>query len=620
MWRPVRVKFSNLFAHQDTEYFFKNKVCTVIFGENRDAEDCDNNGAGKSTIFEAIAIALTNKSLRDLDKEMFINRDAEDCTIEFELQNDVLNSSLKIVRKFFRGSKSAKIELIENGKVNSQMTSVNEANKRIYELIGISREDLLRYYIISQDNSYTFFKAGDVEKKEVLNRITSADMINPIIEELGDRKKQLTSDISEIESSISSIQDKIEFFKEQKANNEAVSDDYEIKAKSDRIEEIKEKRRDYERKVKKIDADIDNVQKNIEEVKSQLVPTDDLKSKRKKLKKSIDDFEKELSDSKSILRKINAEIDGVVECPNCKHKFIQGGDLDLSYSEAVDMKKDTESLIKDYEEKIKSKKSKLDGINLKIQSSESLEEKIEDFNFSINSYKRKKKSYQEEIDDASKSINAIAEEIRRIKAESKTEKVRKELEEKLKSLSSELKELEDSISEKQELLEMVNYWIYYMGKNGFTTYLANRAVSIIEGITNSYLRKFHSNLSVEINGYKVLKDGTVREKIDVRVLDGGISSTVFMGCSGGERGRVSLAGVLGIQHLINLSLDGRGLDLLLLDETFHGVDSRGQENMIKILENIGNTILMITQNVSSEFNSENKILIVKEDGVAKIVE
>ena len=91
-----------------------------------------------------------------------------------------------------------------------------------------------------------------------------------------------------------------------------------------------------------------------------------------------------------------------------------------------------------------------------------------------------------------------------------------------------------------------------------------------------------------------------------------------MGCSGGERGRVSLAGVLGIQHLINLSLDGRGLDLLLLDETFHGVDSRGQENMIKILENIGNTILMITQNVSSEFNSENKILIVKEDGVAKI--
>ena len=90
------------------------------------------------------------------------------------------------------------------------------------------------------------------------------------------------------------------------------------------------------------------------------------------MKKSIDDFEKELSDSKSILRKINAEIDGVVECPNCKHKFIQGGDLDLSYSEAVDMKKDTESLIKDYEEKIKSKKSKLDGINLKIQSYESL--------------------------------------------------------------------------------------------------------------------------------------------------------------------------------------------------------------------------------------------------------
>jgi DNA repair exonuclease SbcCD ATPase subunit len=177
MWHPKRIKFQNLFAHVDSEYVFNQGVCTVIFGENRDDEDCENNGAGKSTMFEAISLALTGKSLRDIDKEIFINYDAEDCRIEFELNNDVIGKTLKIVRQFFRGGKSAKVEVWENDEQNKQITSVNEANQHIIDLIGISREDLLRYFVISQDNAYTFFKAGDVEKKEVLNRITSADMI-----------------------------------------------------------------------------------------------------------------------------------------------------------------------------------------------------------------------------------------------------------------------------------------------------------------------------------------------------------------------------------------------------------------------------------------------------------
>lgn len=620
MWRPVKIEFNNLFAHHHTEYGFKNNVCTVIFGENLDAEDCDNNGAGKSTIFEAIAIALTNKSLRDLDKEAFINRDAEDCDVALELKNDVLNSSVKIMRKFFRGNKPVKVQIIENGKLNTQITSVNEANKRIYEIIGISREDLLRYYIISQDNSYTFFKAGDVEKKEVLNRITSADMINPLIEKLSEDKKEIAGKILELDSSLLTVDSKIGFFKEQRANNEAVNDDYEIKTKSARIEEIKTKRKQFEINIKSLDVKIKDCSDKIKTLKDKTVDVSDLKERRKKLKNNIDKIDAELSDSKSILRKIMTEINGVTECPNCHYKFIQDSEFDLTYDEAVSMKKDTESLITDYENKILDKKTKLSNLREKIANAEKIQEDIENLTLEAKSYSRRRNTLEDEIKDATEDIQSIAEEIKKIKAESKSEKIRREIDEKLKSLDADRLRLETEKKERESELNMVNYWIYYMGKNGFTTYLANRAVSIIGGITNSYLRKFYSNLLVDISGFKILKDGSVREKIDVKVFDmDNRASTTFMGCSGGERGRVSLAGVLGIQNLINLSLNGRGLDLLLLDETFHGVDSKGQENMIKILENIGSTILMITQNVTSEFNSNNKILIQKKDGVAKIV-
>lgn len=620
MWYPIKIEFFNLFAHEHTAYSFNNGVCTVIFGENLDAEDCENNGAGKSTIFEAIAIALTNKSLRDLDKEVFINRDAEDCEISFELKNDVLNKSMKIVRKFFRGSKSAKIQIWENGKLNSQLTSVNEANKYIFTQIGISREDLLRYYIISQDNGYTFFTAGDVEKKDVLNRITSADMINPIIEKLQIKKKECNSDLVAVDLKLNNLSDRIELIKEQIIQNNSIGDDYEIRNKKERIEIIKSEIKDFEARSKKLSGNISEVEKLISQSEATLVSVDDLKERRKKLKKGIEKIDNDIDESKSIIRKLSNDIDGVLECPNCHTKFIKDSEFELGYDDSVKMKKETETILSELNERMSLKKSKLKNLNEKISEAEISLEQVDSYRNDKKSYERKLRALQDQINDGKDNIKKLSEDIEKIRKESKTEKIRKELESKKNKLEVEKSELEKESENINNELSMVDYWIYYMGKNGFTTYLANRAVSIIEGITNSYLRKFHSNLSVEINGYKILKDGSVREKIDVRVLDSGISSTVFMGCSGGERGRVSLAGVLGIQHLINLSLDGRGLDLLLLDETFHGVDSRGQENMIKILENVGSTILMITQNVSSEFNSNNKILIRKEDGIAKIIE
>ena len=156
-----------------------------------------------------------------------------------------------------------------------------------------------------------------------------------------------------------------------------------------------------------------------------------------------------------------------------------------------------------------------------------------------------------------------------------------------------------------------------MGKSGFMTYVANRAVSVLEGTVNSFLKKFKSSLSVNINGFKILRDGSVREKIEVFALENGLNAETFMSKSGGERGRINLAGVLSIQHLINLSTNGKGLNLLMLDETFGGIDSEGQEGIIRILENLGITVIMITQNVSSEFNNDNKLIVVKENGVSR---
>ena len=286
MWNPEKIEMRNLFAHKNSTYEFKNNSCTVIFGKNETDRGLENNGAGKTTLFEAICIALTNESLRNIKKENFINRDEDECRIVFQLYNPVMKMRLRISRQFFRGNKAAKIEIWENEKLNKQIVSVNEANKYVLDLIGISREDLLRYFIISQDNRYTFFTASDSEKKEIMNRITSADMINPVIEELDLRFKYENAKYKDIENEIGKLSDKRELLLEQR--EEVIANDN----SESELEQIKEKWRECVAEIVEMNLQEEKWVKAIENRKVEInaIEVEDvskLKGARKMLKDDI---------------------------------------------------------------------------------------------------------------------------------------------------------------------------------------------------------------------------------------------------------------------------------------------------------------------------------------------
>lgn len=618
MWNPISIEIHNLFAHKNSTYEFKNNTCTVIFGDNKDDKGLQNNGAGKTTLFEAVCIALTNESLRSLKKESFINRDADDCKIIFCLENSAMKMKLRIERQFFRGSKPAKIAIYENGELNSQIVSVNEANKRVLELIGISREDLLRYFIISQDNHYTFFTASDSEKKEIMNRITSADMVNPVIEQLDLKFKEKDAEYKQINDEIGKLSDKRELLEEQKkevlANDNTV---YEIK----RITESKETAEEVIRDKKN---DIANYKKRIAELDKELsdiVLTDvtELVKKKKKIQSECDDLESELLNNKKLLKKLKNELGLTITCPHCQKEFIPESQLNLSPEEIREaigqLNKETSVLSSKLEKREKS----LEKVKKDILIAEEQKEEMDNLSYEKTKQQRRINNAQEAIKEMQDSIDIYDKQIAELKRKKKDNKLLNSLNERITDCGKQIDELVNRLQPIADEIDMIKFWQFNMGKNGFSTYLANKSIKIIEGITNSFLRKFGVDISVLINGFKILRSGEVREKIDVFVLNDGITAEQFMSKSGGERGRVTLAGILGIQHLINLSLNGKGLNFLALDEVFPGVDAMGQEKIIKVLENMGITIMLITQNVSESFNNENTLYVVKENGVSRYV-
>lgn len=617
MWNPVKIEFKNLFSHVDSSYEFKNNRCVVIFGDNRTDRSLENNGAGKTTLFEAICIALTNESLRNIKKDNFINREADSCFISFELHNPVLRKELIIQRTFFRGGKSVNVKIFENGIQNTQVTSVAEANKRVLELIGISREDLLRYYIISQDNHYTFFTASDTEKKEIMNRITSADMINPVIEELNNRKTIKQDELRLLSLETDKLSGKRETLAEQRLELlEAGNNDEEIAELEERISETEDLLKKNKEEALVIDEEIAVVEKALSEIT--IPDVSNLKAERKKKRSELDSFESELRELNRVKKNLKNELSDSIECPSCGHEFIQS-DLGLSVEDAERLLSDTNKEISKVTKKIEHAEAKIKTLSINIEKAESIQERYDDFDDKLNRLKRKHSNKKNEEQDLQKKIKRYEEQIVTLKDEKKDNLAIKKIEAKIKECDDEISRYNEAMKPIEEELDLIKFWLFNMGKSGFMTYLANKAIKILEGSTNYFLEKMKIDYRVLINPFSILKSGEVREKIDCFVSDNGIDAKNFLAYSGGERQRITLAGILAIQKLINFSLDGKGINMLLLDESLGNIDSRGTMEIVKILERLGITVMLITQNVEDVSIFRNCLRVVKDDGVSKFI-
>lgn len=617
MWNPIKIEIYNLFAHKESVYEFKNNACTVIFGKNETDRGLKNNGAGKTTLFEAISIALTNESLRNINKESFINKDAEECKIVFHLFNPVLKMKLKIVRIFSR-RKSVKIEIWENDVLNKQITSVNEANKRVFDLIGINRDDLIRYFIIGQDNHYTFFTASDMEKKEILNRITSADMINPIIEELKIRYQRKGDERSIIESEVNKLLSKKELLEEQRR---------EMLANDDTDERLRELDNDEKESMKfliEIEKDIKSLKEKSKAKTNEIanIKIDDvstLKKKYKEYQSDCDEIEKALLENKRVERKLKSELEDTITCPNCNHEFIHESELELSVEEVKALIEETRKEIAKQEKDLALKNNNLKSIQQKIEEAREKEEYLENLKEENRILEKKIKRREEEKNDEELKILKIQEAKEELKNRKRDNKMLNNLNQRIIDFDEELKKMNERLLPINKEIEIIKFWQFYMGKSGFQTFLANKTIKILEGTTNYFLEKMKIDYRVNITPFTVLKSEEVREKIDCFISDNGIDLKNFLAYSGGERQRVTLAGILAIQKLINISLNGKGLNMLLLDESLGNIDSMGTMEIVNILEKIGITVMLITQNIEDSSIFQNSLQVIKRAGVSMFV-
>ena len=216
-------------GNQFTEIELDRNETTLIIGEN---------GAGKSTVLDALCFALFGKPFRTISKSQLVNTvNAMETVVEIEFS--IASRKYKIVR----GIKPNIFEIWQNDKMLNQ-----EANSRDYQkileqqILKLNYRSFTQVVILGSSTFVPFMQLKARFRREVVEDLLDIKIFSMMNMLLKQRLKDLVGELQEIEYEYKLSGEKI-------IMQEAYIED--IKKNKDVI--VKEKENDYEHNAKELD-------------------------------------------------------------------------------------------------------------------------------------------------------------------------------------------------------------------------------------------------------------------------------------------------------------------------------------------------------------------------------
>ena len=188
---------------------------TVIKGKNLDTGG--SNGAGKSTIVEAVYFALTGKTLRKSTEASLVNFQAKkglEVAVKFEKSDGT-----EVV--VYRSKKPTKMQITVDGQ---DVTAGHRdgSQSRLDEIIGAPHKVLAASMFFGQSNDLNFLDASPTVKREIIRNFLNLDDLFSMRDSIRDFKSKYNSEVKQCDTLIS----------------ECVRDTESIQSKIDKVEPI----------------------------------------------------------------------------------------------------------------------------------------------------------------------------------------------------------------------------------------------------------------------------------------------------------------------------------------------------------------------------------------------
>lgn len=561
------LRYKNFLSTGDsfTQIDLNRNSSTLIIGQN---------GAGKSTMLDALSFGLFGKAHRNVNKPQLINSiNQKNCLVEVEFS--VNGSDYKIVR----GIKPVRFEIWRDGNLVNQDSHNKEYQKVLEQnILKLNHKSFHQIVVLGSSSFVPFMQLPAHIRRDVIEDLLDINVFSKMNGILKERqtvlKEQVRANISDLDAVEMKVKTQKRYVEKlhslnQEAKYEKLN---EIKALEESIEEIRASQEE---------ADHDNL--------------DSLKSKSLDTIKKISEVEKYDYQFGVKQKELNKEIifyENNTTCPTCD----QGIDEEFKQKKVDSSAKKWDQLEEGRHQaaaKVRSLKRNLAELEEEIESCTAIVAEIDRRNMQVGEYQRRITELQSQL--------------------AKHEQDTGDIETAEKELTTLTERKYEVIDEKSELADKTSYHVVItemLKDTGIKTKIIKQYLPVINNLTNKYLQVLDFFVSFHL-------DDTFKETIKSRHRD----AFSYDSFSEGEKQRIDLALLFTWRQVAKMK-NSVATNLLILDETFDSsLDADGVDNLTKILDTLDddtNVFIISHKGELLDGKFDSKIEFVKRKNFSQV--
>jgi len=526
-----KIKYKNFLSsgNQFTEIDFQKHHTNLIVG---------TNGAGKSTMLDALTFVLFNKPFRKINKPQLVNATNErDCVVEIEFS---INSRDYLVR---RGIKPNVFDIEVNGNPLHKEAD-DRANQRILEenILKVNYKSFTQIVILGSSTFVPFMQLTTANRREVIEDLLDIRIFSAMNALIKDNIRTKKDQIKSLDLKKETLKDKMKMQQEFIEELENLSN-ANIDSNNEKITKLDEEVSKYMEDNESLEVDISKHTKDQEAV---IGATDKL------LK--LNNLRGKISQKVGTITKEHKFFTENTVCPTCQQDIEEEFRVNR-ISDAQNKAKELKKGYEDLEETIKLEQQRERQFNI-------LSKEITKLTHGISQNNTRISLNQRQIRDLEHEIQTITSNLQNRNTEH----------EKLEQFKDNLQKTIEYLSDKKQ--EIVHYdFAYSLLKD--------------DGVKTKIIKKYLPFINQQVNRYLQMMDFYINFKLDEEfgeTIESPIHENFsYSSFSEGEKMRVDLALLFTWREVARLK-NSVNTNLLIMDEVFDSsLDGFGTEEFLKII-------------------------------------
>jgi len=569
MIRFKKIKWKNFLStgNQWTEIDFEKSSTTLIIG---------SNGAGKSTVLDALTFVLFNKPFRKITKSQLVNTvNEKDCNVEIDFT--VGTRDYRVVR----GIKPSIFEIWVGDNMLNQTAAANDQQKYLEtNILKLNYKSFTQIVVLGSSSFIPFMQLSAPNRREVIEDLLDIRIFSAMNGVVKDKLRHLRDNIKILELRKESLTDKVSMQKK-------FIEEIESRGKQD-IKEKKEKKDGFANEILNFITHNEELETEV----TGLIEDQEKVTGASKTLLKLNNLKGKMSNKVSTLTKEHKFFTDNVTCPTCTQNIEESFRLNR-IAEVETKAKELQDGYKELQFKIKSEQERELSFN-------TLSKEITKLNNDISQNNTKISGFQQQITDLESEIQTLTDQL----ANRNTEH------EKLTELRENLNTTFDELVEKKEELSYKDY-VYNLLKDG--------------GVKTKIIKKYLPLINKQVNRYLQMMDFYINFKLNEEFSET-IESPIhedfcYASFSEGEKMRIDLA-LLFTWREVAAYKNSTNTNLLIMDEVFDSsLDGTGTDEFLKIIRFVikDANIFVISHKESLLEKFESVIQFEKLKGFSKML-